>query len=89
MAEQLMTKEQVRQALDELGMSQRELARFLRVNDRTVRAWVSPIDTAEPYNPACMILLYLLGTKSTPSDFADGVYRGLARLERRGRPGPA
>jgi transcriptional regulator with XRE-family HTH domain len=35
-----MTPIQLRKALDGLGLSQRELARQLQVNERSVRAWV-------------------------------------------------
>lgn len=82
MAEQLMTKDEFRRVLDELGMSQRECARFLGVNDRTVRAWVSPIDTAEPYNPAAMVVLYLLGAKVTEEQFNDAVADAIGLLHR-------
>jgi DNA-binding transcriptional regulator YiaG len=38
--ETTMTPIQLRKALDGLGLSQRELARQLQVNERSVRAWV-------------------------------------------------
>lgn len=36
-----MEADELREALDELGISQREAARRLRVSDRAVRYWVA------------------------------------------------
>jgi len=51
-----MPPEELRRALDDLGMSQMDLARFLNVYGQTVRRWVAP--GGEP--PASVAILLRL-----------------------------
>lgn len=55
-----MTHDQLREALDDVGMSQMELARRLKRNPRTVRSWVKGTNPI-PHELAILVHLMVTG----------------------------
>lgn len=53
-----MSAEELRRALDALGMSQMDLSRFLNVYGQTVRRWVAP--GGEPPQSVAILLRLLI-----------------------------
>jgi DNA-binding transcriptional regulator YiaG len=65
-----VTPRQFKKAIETLGLTQNGAARFLGVDDRTVRRWVStdPDDQRGIPNPVANFLNFLIAAKITPDE---------------------
>jgi DNA-binding transcriptional regulator YiaG len=64
----MMTHEQFRSAIEELGLSQVAVARLLGVNDRTARRWAAgDLDIPQPVE---IVLSLMIEYEITPDDVA-------------------
>ena len=63
-----MTPQQFLDAIEKLGLNQSSAARFLGVNDRTVRKWVA--GRGQPPASTAMLFSVMIAKKLTPEKVA-------------------